>query len=240
MAKHVVCQPDSAITLPERDSVHTGEIHMNNKIKYSPGLIAKLLKLLEQKGVTDENLQEIGIKSGLLSDVAEAIAAGRPINREKVRRALGLSKTFCVDYGRSLTEMIKVGQYDRIEISEDNFKISGEGRGVVEFESTLFEFKCHTGFSDEKCRLIMEDDPDNPWMPAEIEHILAYGEMFPDEQKKYDIYGLGSSCIVNCNRDAPVLSYFFSRNLIRRFWYHGYVGCPRGVRFLAVRKVISN
>ena len=238
MAKHMVCQLDSAITLPARDSVHTGGIHMNNKIKYSPGLIAKVLKLLEQKGVTDENLQAIGIKSGLLTVVAEAMAAGRPINPEKVRRALGLCKTFCVDYNRSLTEMIRAGEYDRIEISEKNFDISGKGKGIVEFEPKLFVFEYHTGSSDEKCRLIIKDDPDNPWMPAEIEHILAYGETFPDEQKKYDIYGLGSSCTVNGNRVAPVLDHFFCRDLKLKSWHQGYNDCRHKVRFLAVRKAL--
>ncbi len=63
---------------------------MNNKIKYSPGLIAKIFQLLEQKGVTDEKLEEIGIKGGIFSDMAEAIAVGRPINRPAVRSALGV------------------------------------------------------------------------------------------------------------------------------------------------------
>ncbi len=63
---------------------------MNNKVQYSPGQLSKLLQTLEDKGVTDVNLQEIGFKYGLIAVAAEAMAAGRPINREKVRRALGL------------------------------------------------------------------------------------------------------------------------------------------------------
>ncbi len=135
-----------------------------------------------------------------------------------------------VDYGQSLEQMIAAGHYDwkNSDINAKLFPI--EGQGNVEFEAKIFHF--NRGISSGSAIGAIEDAH---WEPAKIEHLLAFGEKYPDEQHKFPIVVLGSVAEVRGGRGAPCLSRGGSRrrlDLIRfdEDW-------DAYDRFLAVREV---
>jgi len=139
-----------------------------------------------------------------------------------------------VDYSQSLEEMIAAGRYDwkNSDITAKRFPV--EGTGVVEFEARYFHFD-HNISSENAVKEIEQADKDNPWMSAKIEHVLAHGASFPEEQRKYPIVGLGSVGRFDGYRRVPFLYEGGSGRDLGLRWWDG--GWPPICRFLAVRKV---
>src|SRR5665213_986082 len=87
--------------------------------------------------------------------------------------------TIVVDYGMSLEKMIDAGNYEAIvdDITRRRFPIIGKGK--VTFSVNLL------GLDDEELtesaiqKHIVATRPKNPWRPAKIEHLLAFGAKFP-------------------------------------------------------------
>jgi hypothetical protein len=151
------------------------------------------------------------------------------------------SDTICasgvaVDYHKSLQDMIAEGHYDWVngDITPKWFSITGTG--IVQFETKVFHF-ARDITSDHAVAAIKADDKRNPWEPAKIESLLAYGAKHPDEQRQYPIIALGSVAEVYGFRHVPCL---FRNDAERDLdlswcdydWYGSY-------RFLAVRKLSS-
>ena len=137
-----------------------------------------------------------------------------------------------VDYSQSLEQMIAAGHYDRVndDITAKRFPIKGEG--VVEFEARYF----HRNISSEDVvKEIESADTKNPWMPAKIEHVLAHGATYPEEQSKFPIVGLGSVAEVDGGRFVPYLSKGGSGRGLHLYWWN--FDWDPSFRFLAVRKV---
>jgi len=134
-----------------------------------------------------------------------------------------------VDYGKLLAEMIAAGRYDwkNSDITARRFPI--EGKGVVEFEARYFH-PDYTISSDDAIATMNAG-----WEPAKIEHILALGATFPDEQRKFPIVGLGSVAEVDGSRVVPCLSKDGSRRGPGLSWWG--LDWDSDCRFLAVRKV---
>ncbi|MDO8510509.1 MAG: hypothetical protein Q7S15_02705 [bacterium] len=142
--------------------------------------------------------------------------------------------TLTIDYNRSLADMVKAGKYDWVndDITAKRFPI--EGKGTVELEAKLFHFNRDIPSSEEGVRLITEDDREHPWEPAKIEHLLAFGEKYPEEQCKYPIIALGSVGEVGGYRCVPVL---YRDGVGRGLSLHYWDGLwSASYRFLAVRK----
>ncbi len=199
--------------------------------------LTKFFELLEQRGMTPARFQ-ILLGSGILSDVFEEKATLG--NRFAVRQALGLGAlpstpgSHIVDYSLDLEAMIAVGNYDwrNDDITDKRFPIVGTGR--AEFEYTIFHFDRNMS-SEDAVKEIVAADAENPWEPAKIENILAYGAKNPEEQRKFPIVGLGSVGRVFGARYVPFLGRFDSGRLLYLGWW-GF-GWDADVRFLAVRKV---
>jgi hypothetical protein len=141
-----------------------------------------------------------------------------------------------VDYGKSLQEMIASGHYDwaNSDITPKRFPIAGSG--TVPLEVKLFHFDRHIS-SEDAVAAITAQDPQHPWEPAKIEHLLAYGAKSSDEQRKYPIIALGSVAAVDGGRRVPCLRVRGRRrSLYLRWWGHGWDGDGR---FLAVRNLSS-
>lgn len=134
-----------------------------------------------------------------------------------------------VDYNQNLESMIVDGQYDWKDsgITADRFSINGDG--LVEVETILFHFD-HSIYSEEAKLLIEEAG----WKVAKIEHVLAYGAAYPDEQKKYPILALGSVGEVLGSRYVLVLGWDGSERGLRLSYCVG--AWNDHCRFLAVRK----
>jgi len=139
-----------------------------------------------------------------------------------------------VDYGRSLEQMIAAGQYDwtNSDITAKRFPV--QGVGIVQYEAKLFHFDRSTA-SQDNVDAIKADDPANPWEPGKIEHLLSFGEKYPEEQRKYPIVALGSVASVYGFRFVPCLGRSVAeRGLRLDWWYYDWDG---RCRFLAVRPV---
>lgn len=197
------------------------------------------LTILEQQGLSADNYR--ALHDGFLADLAKAAKAGTLPDRQTFRRLLSLGPiifgTFCfaVDYDRGLNALIEEGEYDGKDknITPEFFPIIG--KGLVEFEGGLVHFGCSTE-GEPNMKAIEEVDPANPWRAASIEHLLAFGAKFPDEQRKYPIAALGSVAYVHeRGRQVPELWEYCGGRQLSLYWFAGRWG--GNYRFLAVREV---
>ena len=206
----------------------------------------KLAGMMEQNGVTPDRFERI-LGSGILADVFEP--AARLSNREAIRQALELGPLLrdtpeasnrpeefeiVVDFTMTLEQMVAAGKYDwkNDDIIAKQFSVAGDGR--IECEARLFHFERSIAAEDPE-RAIREAVPVGQWEPAKIEHLLAFGARYPDEQRKNPIVCLGSvsNSEVFGRRHVP---YLYRRVLGRSLhldWYSN--GWHSFYRFLAVR-----
>jgi hypothetical protein len=184
-------------------------------------------------GVTDDQL-------GRYYRRVNAIAArlGKSLSYDQIMDELqrihdGQVFRFTIDYDRSIEAMIAAGHYDWVN---DNiakcFQIRGSG--IVHFEGRYYHPNCSIS-SENVVTGIEELDTENPWMPAETEHTLAFGAQFPDEQRKRPVIGLGSVAVVGGYRRVLALVGGASGRRLNLRWWDNEWGAP--CRFLAVRKV---
>lgn len=153
----------------------------------------KLHDTLVEKGVTSQILQDRLIGDGIISDVAEAGVSGTIGNRDDLRKALGLAPlvlNIIVDYSMTFDRMVSSGGYDVVDkgITQKHFPMSGKGIG--KYECKLFHFNCNIS-SGKAEEMIRKEDRGNQWVPATIEHLLAFGAAFPELQRTFPIVGLG-------------------------------------------------
>ena len=167
-----------------------------------------------------------------LKEFFAQIESGRMTGKELQALLTGGHKEFLivVDYNRSLSKMIKAGNYDWINsnITVNHFPIEGSGQQEKNF--SLFHFnKAKT--SEE---VIVEMNKEG-FSPAKIEDLLALGESQPELQKQFPIVALGS--VWRDSHDdslVPCLDWFGMRHNLdlccfTNSWDSDY-------RFLAVRK----
>jgi len=143
-----------------------------------------------------------------------------------------------INYDEDLEAMIAAGNYNyRIsDITAKRFPISG--KGIVKFEAKLVHPNRDIS-SDNAEAQIKATDVTNPWEPGRIEHVLAFGKQFPEEQRKYHpIVGLGSVAEVRGDRRVPYLDRLVSERYLNLNWRDRgwYALC----RFLAVRKISAS
>jgi len=141
-----------------------------------------------------------------------------------------------VDYGKSLEEMIAAGNYDWVNGNITAKKFSIEGTGNVQYEPKVFHFDRYIS-SEDAVAAIKADDRQNPWEPAKIEGLTAYGTKNPEEQRQYPIIGLGSVAEVGGDRGVPGLGRSGARRSLGLYWWGG--GWGGRCRFLAVRNLPS-
>lgn len=139
--------------------------------------------------------------------------------------------TILVDYSQSLAQMISSGKYDWVnsDITEEHFP-TGKAGGKAEFHLELLHFN-KVMFSDQ----VLTEMKKRSLRPATLSELLAFGEKYPEEQRKYPIVALGSVWRHwGGRRRVPFLcSYADGRGLGLRWFGYGWVG---GCRFLAVRE----
>lgn len=155
-------------------------------------------------------------------------------------RANGVAMTepivLSVDYGQSLEQMIVAGNYDWTNSDITVKRFGPKGEGIQQFEAKVFHFDRNIS-SKIAVEEIKAADTANPWEPGKIEHLLAFGVKYPEEQRKYPIIGLGSVAEVRGGRDVPYLYRVDrERDLGLCWWGNDWGG---RCRFLAVRKLSS-
>lgn len=139
-----------------------------------------------------------------------------------------------IDHGMSLDDMIAAGKYDWHNRNITDAKFLFEGTGIVRFEPKVFHFNRFIT-SQDAIRAIKAADRQNPWEPAKIEHLLAFGATHPEEQRGGPVIGLGSVAGVDGDRHVPFLDRNDARRGLDLIWWDG--GWDGDYRFLAVRKV---
>ncbi len=157
------------------------------------------------------------------------MVGGHEAYLELLRGELVVVKVLKVIAGLSLVERIGAGKCDiHPSITEENFP--HDPTSVGEWEWRLFCFERF--FSSEKAVAEMIA---NDWKPAKIEHLLAFGKKYPEEQRRYPIIGLGSSCAVDGSQVVPEL---WHSGTVQGIGLGSWAGLWQGwPRVLAVRKV---
>lgn len=132
----------------------------------------------------------------------------------------------------SFEDRIKCGHYGwrNSNLTEKKFPVTGEQVG--DWKWKLFHFHFDRDISSEEAiRLMKEDGYD----AGQIGHILAFGEKYPEEQRKFPIIGLGSVAVIDFNRRMPVLWWDDSNGRKLRLRWFGN-DWDRNCRFLGVRR----
>lgn len=175
--------------------------------------IASLTKALNER--TAEKIAEVATKT---VDVSL---------EENIAVATMTVETYEIDVkDRPLGEAIKAGKYDYVNSSIlENF----QGTSVPgKKEVSVICFNRYISSED-----AVKEMAKMNLRPADIWDELAFGEKYPDLQRKYPIVALGSSCELSGRRRVPLLYELDSgRDLYLSYWGGGWFG---DCRFLAVR-----
>jgi hypothetical protein len=142
-------------------------------------------------------------------------------------------RVITIDYSLPLDDMIAAGKYDwkNNDITAKRFPV--QGLGIVQFEARLFHFDREISSG----KAIESITCNASWEPAKIEHLLAFGATYPEEQRQYPIIALGSVAGVSGDRDVPDLDRLGAERDLDLGWWDG--GWDGDDRFLAVRKQSS-
>lgn len=138
-----------------------------------------------------------------------------------------------VNYSKSCREMIAAGNYVHVDrqINSGNFPISGSGSQEVVLQ--LVSYK-----RDLKTANILEDLAAKGLEVAKIEHLLAFGAKYPNVQRRYGIYALGSIWDSGGGEQVPYLGMAgMEYNKKRRLGLSGNIKFgwnSRGCRFLVI------
>jgi hypothetical protein len=209
---------------------------MHMKTTVTTRQLSKFLELLEQKGVTPEIFQQ-RLSNGVLADIFDSAAVFQ--DRDQWRNAFGLGPVIpepiilTIDYTKSLEQMIAAGNYDwkNDDLTASRFPIVGEGMAEYEFR---YVHPNRSISSEGAINLIKKEDSENPWIPAQTEHLLSFGAAYPEEQRKYPIVALGSVGEVG-GRRVPSLDEGVARRHLSLHWW--VLDWDSRFRFLVVRKV---
>lgn len=143
------------------------------------------------------------LKIQLLSTTAEAVVV--PTDVEQF---------MTVNPDLAFADRITRGNYGwtNSDLTEKKFPVTEDQHG--EWEWKLFHFNRSIS-SEDAIRLIQEDG----FEPTQTGHILTFGEINPEEQRKYPIIGLSSVAVVNLFRLVPGLWCGRGRRELCLYWF---------------------
>ena len=183
-----------------------------------------------------EQINELLDKLGGMESVKGILAGELEVVLKTIAKTPVVPTVFhlTVDYSKSIEQMIAAGHYDWVNEEIISERFPNSSNGIVECEARYF-YLGHAASSGNAIKVIEDHDLNNPWMPANIEHILSLGTNFPNEQRLFPIVALGSIAVIRGDRDVPYL-YLIGNNrrLDLRWWEDGW---SSSCRFLAVRDV---
>ena len=92
-----------------------------------------------------------------------------------------------VDYERSVEDGVKAGLYDYTNpnITSINFKTKRKGKADLVVELVRFNTRISTDYA-------LRELDRMGYRPVELRELLAFGEKYPDVQRKFPILALGS------------------------------------------------
>ncbi len=132
-----------------------------------------------------------------------------------------------------LQQRIANGKYGWINSNINEKRFPHDVTTVGEWEYDLYHPNCDISSEDAKSRAEVDG-----FIVAKAEHLLSFGESFPEEQRKYPIIALGSVCEVDGGRRVLALWDGDGRRDLRLYCWSA--GWDSRCRFLRVRKVQSS
>ena len=195
------------------------------------GQAVKILSMVEQKEVPRDQLQKL-LGSGLLSDLLDADVDA--IDRSVFRQAIGLVPlnvfNLTVDFNRSVEDGIKAGKYDWKSDGITSEHFSSQETGMAEVAVELFHFS-----KDMETEGVLKEMEKKGYRPATLKELLAFGEKYPDLQRKFPIIAFGSVWQVpRGDRCCACLDGYASTRALFLGWVVD--GWRGDCRFAAVRK----
>ncbi len=199
-------------------------------------LLQKLAQDVYARGGGDEDLRLIISDDGLRGRLADLIVGERRIKTDIY--------TVAIDWSQSPKQMIASGRYDYVneDINERNFPLSPpvqedgserSNRGETELELIYFDRRLTTAE-------VLDELDSRGLRPAVVWELLAFGERYPDVQRKFPVAALGSSW-TDPSGDCHV-PYLYDVSGHRRLnlrWGDPVDRWNDDYRFLAVRKSSS-
>lgn len=140
-----------------------------------------------------------------------------------------------INYAQTLTDMIKAGEYDKFDTYDINDRNYGlQGAGQIKVDLVLVHLY-KTATTDEILKYMQSQNLD----PAKIEHLLAFGFLYPEIQELFPIFALGSAWVDPIDRHSvasyPCLSAYNGLRELR----HGGGTWGYSCHFLAILKKSS-
>jgi len=158
-------------------------------------------------GGNDSDMERILTDADLRKQIASLIV--------KTKKAVGDTYTAVVDYGMSLTDMIRAGKYDWFDddITAEPFPVTGSGKVEISFQLVHHNKDVSSDYA-------LSHMEANGLRPATLVELLAFGAKYPEIQREFLIVALGSSWV---NRDGyrgvPCLSGGGSGRRLYLFWF---------------------
>lgn len=140
----------------------------------------------------------------------------RFLSGQIVVQAVATIHEFLVDYTMSLSDMIKVGQYNWVnsDVSEKNFPRNSATNGQVTTKAELLHFGRDISSDD-----ALAEMGKLRFRPATLEELLAFGAKYPEVQREFPIVALGSVCSLHGVRRVPILDRGVSERGLRLYWF---------------------
>jgi hypothetical protein len=120
-----------------------------------------------------------------------------------------------VDYERSVEDLVKAGGYDwaNSDITSRNFPTKRKGRAEVVVELIHFNRYIST---DE----VLRELDRMGFRPAKLHELLAFGEKYPEAQRRFSVVALGSVWLDRDGfRHVPYLDGHGSSRVLYLRWY---------------------
>ncbi len=135
-----------------------------------------------------------------------------------------------IDYSRPLSDMIKDGNYYYASdvFSSENFSIDGKGTADIKLRLIHHDQQL-------TAKQIEEHLVSLGLQSAKLEHLIAFGAKYPDKQREFLVYALGSTWLTSeGHRFVPHLCMEGSGRCLSLNWRVTLRYCPHDTLFLAV------
>jgi len=196
---------------------------MSNDFEFKDLTIGQLNSLVEMVGGCDRVLQ---ILSGDLE-----IRFLSTMGNQTTAISVETDQLLTIEAGLMFEERITRGQYSwrNSDLREEWFPVTADQVGKWEWRLFHFNFNCK--IPSRKASFLIKE---NAFELGQIGHILAFGEKYPEEQRKFPIIGLGSVAGFDVDHYVPALGIFGAERTLNLGWFEG--GWSNGHRFLGVRR----
>lgn len=139
-----------------------------------------------------------------------------------------------VDFQSSFEDWVASGGYGFRNEDIKSTSFPSLGTGVVKYEARLFSLRCDLCFEGVE-NALWSAEPSNPWTPARIEPMLAFGATFPDVQCEFTIVAPYTRTMVGKTSVMAVLDERRGMRRLQLRWLPTL--SARRDLYLAVRKV---